>query len=267
MKKISSLIQCSFLSALFLLGTGRSDAVWITNFSSVTSGPGGSASGFWRDVAVSNTGVGVDSSFVVSLSTTGEVKSTTHLTQPSRIDESFPWRNLAAGESVILPGDTTPTLLPFAVPLPFSVGANGDFINVQTEGGASSVVTLSLGAQITNPMLSFSDIDVNTTLMFTSAFSVASGTSNLESGVAMQVSNDGTTAPPPFDEEAAGSLQFTGTFTQLQFTIINTGPSQDGDDRTGFVVSSLSEPVTIPEPGSCLFLTFAAGVLVLRRRK
>lgn len=71
-----------------------------------------------------------------------------------------------------------------------------------------------------------------------------------------------------FGEEAAGSIQFTGTFTQLQFTVNNAGPDpQDDDDRTGYVVTTDFAPVAVPEPSAALSLILGALACGLRRRK
>ncbi len=65
-----------------------------------------------------------------------------------------------------------------------------------------------------------------------------------------------------------GELQFTGIFTELQFTIINAGQDpQLDDDRTGFVVSSLFEPTIVPEPSSFLLVMLASGVCLFVRKK
>lgn len=257
--KISSLAL-----AAGIFSVHSADAVWITNFTSLTSGPGGSASGAWRDVTNTNTGDGVDTGFVVNLTTTGDVKATTDPTLPSRIDESFPWRDIAAFETVTLPDGTSLTT-PFAIDLPFATGTNGDFVNIETNGGSFSVVTFNFGARITNPMLSFSDIDVNTVMTFTDTFTVADSTSNLASSP-LTVSNNGTMAPIPFEEEAAGSLQFTGTFTQLQFIVANNA-TPGTEDRTGFVVSTDFIPEAIPEPSSALLMTLGGFAFLLRRKK
>lgn len=264
MKFPSSSKVPSIVSVVAVFSLCPAHAVWVTNFTSLTSGPSGSASGVWRDVTVDNTGAGVDSGFVATLTTTGDVKSLSDPTLPSRIDESFPWRDISAGETVTLPDGSSLTT-PIPIDLPFALGANGDFVNIETDGGATSTVTLNLGAQITNPMLSFSDIDRNTVLTFTNAFTVADSTSNLASS-ATTVSNNGTIVLAPFEEEAAGSLQFTGVFTQLQFTITNSS-SPGTEDRTGFVLSSENAPVPIPEPSSLLMVFSASFAFLLRRRK
>jgi len=97
-------------------------------------------------------------------------------------------------------------------------------------------------------------------------FTVSSSTSNL-AFTGMTVSNNGGDAGPPFDEEAAGSLQFNGVFTQLQFMIINSAPDASGnDDRRGFVITSVNAPVVIPEPSSGVLAVIGLGLFGRRRR-
>lgn len=242
MKNLPNIAPWAASVAVLAFSASSAQAVWITNFTTEPSST--TATGVWREVTVANTGAGTDSGFVVNLTTTGLIKPTTDPTQPSRIDESFPWRD-------------------FLGPSPFAAGVNGDFINIETDGGSTSTVTFNLGAQVTDPMLSFSDIDVDTVLTFTDSFTVADSTTNLAS-TATTVSNNGTDAGPPFDEEAAGSLQFTGTFTQLQFTITNNA-SPGTEDRTGFVITSANAPV--PEPATSAMLVLGSLVFLNRRRK
>lgn len=47
-------------------------------------------------------GVGGDRGFAVSLTADSEIKPRTHPSQPSRIAEEFPWRDIRAGDSVVL---------------------------------------------------------------------------------------------------------------------------------------------------------------------
>lgn len=252
------------LSGALTLSILPADAVWITNFNSLSSGPGGSASGVWRDVTVDNTGAGTDTGFVVNMTTTGDIKALSDPTRPSNISEGFAWRDIAAGET--FQGFTAP----IPVSLPFAPQVSGDFPNIETDGMASSLVTFNFGALITNPVLSFSDVDTQTTLQFGQSFSVLTSTGNLTNtgnniGSA-GVGNSGT-EQLIFGEESAGSIQFTGTFSQLQFTIVNAGPSPvDDDDRTGFVVSTDSVPVAIPEPSSVFLLALGGMGLLVRRR-
>ncbi|MBK1855157.1 PEP-CTERM sorting domain-containing protein [Verrucomicrobiaceae bacterium 5K15] len=252
-------------STLALLPIHSASAVWITNYTSLSPGMGGSASGVWREVMVDNTGAGFDTGFVVSLTTSGEVKSVADATHPSEINEGFPWRDLD-------PGDTyngLPVIAP--VSLPFYPQVNGDFANIETDGMASSIVTFNFGAQITNPVLSFSDVDIQSDLVFTNSFSILTGTGNLmQSGNILSNSGSGSSIADEaiFGEEAAGSIQFTGTFTQLQFTVNNAGPDpQDDDDRTGYVVTTEFAPVAVPEPSAALSLILGALACGLRRRK
>lgn len=249
--------------ALFL-ASGHAQAVWTTNFTSISPGVNGSASGVWREVTNPTSGAGTDSSFAVTLNAMngGNVMDEDGSALTSRTDESFPWRDLAAGESFVYEGSTIGPL-PFPVDLPFANGTSGDFINVETASGSSSMVVIEFGAMITDPMLSFSDIDIGTTLAFTDSFSVVAQTSNLASG-ANSVSNNMTDAGIPFDEEAAGSLQFSGTFSQLAFTITNNHPL-NAEDRTGFVVTTESEPMQIPEPGTTALVL--GGLLLVGRRR
>lgn len=258
---IASFAPLSLIISIALSGTG--EAVWTTNFQSVTSGVNGSAAGVWREVTNTQTGAGNDSAFVVSLTTNGDVKAVDGSDVTSRIDESFPWRDLSAGEVFDFEG-TTVGPLPFAVPLPFAAGINGDFINIETDALGVSVVTIGFGSIITDPMLSFTDIEVDSSLTFTNAFTVVSLTPNL-SNTGLVVGNNGIGAPAPFDDEAAGSLQFTGDFTELVFTVTNA--SMTMEDRTGYVVTSLLAPVAIPEPSSLTLLLGLGWLTLLRRRR
>ena len=262
MKKISTSYHFTLVAAMALLAMGRSDAIWITNFTSLTPGVGGSASGVWRDVTVDNTGAGVDTGFVVNLATTGEMSPAV---QPADITESFPWRNIETGE--MINGFTAL----FPVTLPFAPQVSGDFPNIETEGLATSVMTFNFGAVITNPVLSFSDLDVQTTLMFNQSFTVLTSTGNLSHTGnnlnSLGTGNSGTNALI-FDTEAAGSIQFTGDLTELTFSAVNTGPDPDiDDDRTGYVVTTGSVPVAIPEPSAGVLTAIGMGLLALRRRK
>lgn len=253
------------LTIAIALGThSLSHAVWITNYTSISSGVGGSATGVWRDVTVDNTGAGTDSGFVVSMTTTGNVKDTTDGSQPSFTDQSVPWRDVG-------PGDTYQgTPVPIPISLPFDPQVNGDFANIETKGNATSLVTFNLGALVTNPVLSFSDIDTQTTLMFNDSITMLTGTANLaQSG--NNISNDSTAHiglhGTLFGDEAAGSVQFNGTFTQLQFSIVNAGPDVDlDDDRTGFVVSTDTAPVAVPETSSALLGMIGFSMFIFRRR-
>lgn len=247
--------------ALFL-ACGHAQAVWITNFTSISPGVNGSASGVWREVTNPLSGAGSDSSFNVTLNAMngGDVKAEDGSALTSRTDESFPWRDLNAGESFVYEGDTIGPL-PIAVDLPFANGTNGDFINVETDSGSSSMIVIEFGALVRDPMLSFSDIDIGTTLAFTDSFSVVAQTSNL-ANAGNAVSNTMLPTTPPFDEEAAGSLQFSGSFSQLAFTITNNHP-QNAEDRTGFVVTTEFEP--IPEPGTTVLVL--GGLLLAGRRR
>lgn len=223
-------------------------APFVTNFDSVSPGPGGSASGFWREVTNPTTGAGVDSAFEVTLTTGGDVQDNDGSAVTSRIDETFPWRDLAAGESFVYEGSTIGPL-PFAIDLPFAAGTNGDFINIETPSPGTSEVVIQFGAMITDPMLSFTDIDIGTTISFTDTFVVADQTTNLTS-TGTSVGNSMIPTTPPFSEEAAGSLQFSGSFSQLSFTITNNHPL-NAEDRTGFVVSTMTEPVPLSGGSDC----------------
>ncbi|MGB6221486.1 PEP-CTERM sorting domain-containing protein [Haloferula sp.] len=238
---------------------GIANAAWTTNFESVTPGVGGSAAGVWREVTNPLTGAGSDTAFAVNLTTNGEVKAVDGSSLTSRIDESFPWRDLNAGEILDYEGSSIGPL-PFAVPLPFEAGVNGDFINIQTEAGGATVITFTFGATIKDPMLSFTDIEVNSTLTFSNAFSIVSSTPNL-SATGLVIGNNGFGATPPFNDEAAGSLQFTGNFTELEFTVNNSSSTME--DRTGYVVTTAFAPVPEPTPLALIGL----GCLAFLRRQ
>lgn len=249
------------LASLFaFLPLQTASAVWITNYTSLTPGVGGSASGVWREVTTANTGAGTDTGFIVNLTSTGEMKSLTDATHPSDINQQTPWRDIQPGE--MYNGFTTPIL----IPLPFFPQVNGDFANIETDGAASSVVTFDFGAQIKDPVLSFTDVDTQTTLEFGQSFTVLTSTSNL-THTGNNIGSDGSIVLG-FEEEAAGSIRFTGTFTQLQFTVNNSGPDpQLDDDRTGYVVTTNFAPEAVPEPSTLLSVLAGALFFTFRRKK
>lgn len=244
------------------------------------SAVGATATGEWSDITNpsdgSGNGLGLFASMSVSGGTLLDVDTSS---TPSRIAEEFPWRDVAAGETVVLP-DGTVQVAPISMPLPFAAGTSGDFINVETNADSTSTVTINFGANVTNPLLSFSDIDLETTLIFTDAFSIASGTGNLQQS-GMTVFNTGLAASTGqgldpfqalaydaiFDGEAAGSLQFSGVFQELIFQI-NNGPDASGEDRTGFIVTTLETPTAVPEPSNwSLLLGLIVVCMVITKRE
>lgn len=210
-------------SVVIPLGTGLAAAdVHVSNFTSINGSVG--ASGVWRNQTTLT-----DLAVPVSITQTGGlVKPVDHPTQPSRIDGSFPWQD-----------NPFPPFTNF-----FEPNFDGDFINIEVAGAATASVTIDFNAQVTDPILSFSDVDTQTAMVFAQPFTVIAQSGNI---LASPTSITSTGAVVfVFNEQAAGSIRFSGTFTGLTFTIVNNGPDPViDDDRIGFVVATLSAPVAV----------------------
>ena len=160
----------------------------------------------------------------------------------SVVDDSFPWLSLASQNP------------PLGTINAFSPNFTGDYINIETQQGDTTTITLDFGAMVTDPIISFTDVENRSTITFTDEFAVLASTSNLESTTTTLSSNASVASGDPlqiFGKEAAGSIQFTGTFSQIVFTVIVGPPTAEdpdvgGDDRTGYVVSTFFEPMTLP---------------------
>jgi hypothetical protein len=208
--------------------------LYVTNFTSQVSPSG--ASGVWKNQTTST-----DLSIPISISQEGGMAIADGSgSTSSKVDDSFPWQALplfAGGANA------------------FSPNFDGDYINIETQQGDTTTVTLDFGATVTDPVISFTDVEDRTTITFTDTFSipVEAGTSNLVA-TGTTISSTGLEAAMDsfglFDTEAAGSIKFPGTFTKIVFTV-SVGPPTAVDpgvgtnDRTGYVVSTMTEPVPL----------------------
>jgi hypothetical protein len=212
------------VAAAFLPPIAAAD-LFITDFTALNGTVG--AVGTWQNVDThADTGVAV-----TLTQTGGVVRPADGSSRQSVIDGTFPWQDI-------------PAFPPF-VPAPidaFNPNYDGDFINIEVKGAASSVVTIAFGGEVIDPVLNFTDIDTQTVIQFQKPFTVTGGTANL-SVSGMAVGSNGQDVGVPFRRQSAGSLRFAGTHTQLVFTIVNSGPDPDvHDDRIGFSVSTTTAP-------------------------
>lgn len=215
--------------------------VYVTDFVALNGAIG--AAGAWRN-ATTNT---VFPSTFVSLSQIGGVvKPVDGGSQTSVINNSFQWADIPA----------IPPIIPFPIDV-FNPNYLGDFINVELKGGAVAIVIINFNAFVSDPVLNFTDTDVQTALVFNAPFTVVGKTSNLIA-TATTVRTSGTNIGPPFDVECAGSLKFSGVHTRLVIGIYNAGTDPDRqDDRTGFSVSTetLPVPLDVLNPTLAIFTT------------
>ncbi len=202
------------LPLAFLIPAFAAADVWITNFETPTAG-------VWKN-STTATDLTIPVAFTFSNATIAEETVTT---------DDFPWIDLFYDL--------------------FNPNYDGDYIALLVKGGSTATVTISFGTDIVNPVLHFTDTDDQTTLVFSTATPTkVGGAPNLQI-TGNSVRTDGTSANPfdPTDVETVGSLQFTGTFSELAFTIVNTGADPDiDDDVTGFSVSTTTEPVSVSTP-------------------
>ena len=204
--------------------------LFVSNFTTLNGASG--ASGVWR-----NQTTATDLAIPVQVSQTGgTVRPADGSSTQSRIDNSFPWQPLP-----IFVGGANP----------FSPNFDGDYINIQTQAGTTSTITLEFNALITNPVISLTDVEYRTTLSFPSAFTVLASTSNLSATATTLTSNRTIAANDSFGvfgDEAACSIRFTGTFERIVFTVqVAVGDAGVGNnDRTGYVVSTMTAPVATP---------------------
>ena len=223
------LIPSTHMKPCLLLGLGVSlfpsallADLFVSNFTAINGTAG--ASGVWR-----NQTTATNLAIPVSLGQTGgTVKPVDHPTQPSRIDDSFPWSDVP----------------PF-FPNLFEPNFDGDFINIEVIGGQTATVTLNFNAQITNPSISFSDVDVDTDLTFPPTFTITAQSGNL-------ARNGNTVAPTGasvigLGTRGVGSIQFSGIYSQIVFTFAYGGLPTNAD-RTGFVAATTTPPGAAPPP-------------------
>lgn len=253
------------LPSIFLLvgvaGNLHAD-LYVSNFTAINGSS--SAAGVWRNDTTST-----DLSLPVSLSQTGgaiqpaDGSSTQSIINPTGTEIYNLWEDV-------------PELFPILAGIDvFDPNFVGDYINIETQEGATTTVTIDLGGLVTNPIISLTDVEYRTTLTFPAAISVRAGTSNLDV-VGATLSSDGTTAAgePPFPneifgEEAAGSIQLSGTYSTIVFTVaVALGDASVGsNDRTGYVIATETEPQPLPSapelqismPGSQIVLMWNVG--------
>lgn len=221
----------------FLLPVAVQADLFITNFDTINAPA--SASGVWKNYTT-----GTDLTIPVSLTQAGgEVQPADGSDTSSTIDDDFLWRDV-------------PSFPPFIAGIDcFNPNYDGDYINVEVLGGGTCVVTIHFNAQVVDPVLNFTDVDLQTTMVFTDPFTIVGQSGNITPSTT-SIHPNGTDVGTPFDEECAGSLHFSGTFTQLTFTINNAGfDPEDDDDRTGFSVSTTTEPIPLAGPADPLFIS------------
>ncbi len=211
---------------LFVAAVPLHADLFVTNFTALNGAAG--ATGVWRNLTTAT-----DLVIPVTFSQSGgAVKPNDGSSTQSRIDNSFPWQPLP----------------PFAGGAnPFSPNFDGDYVNVETAESGTSTITLEFNATITNPVISFTDIEPRSTMTFTIPFTVIASTSNLSATTTTLTSNGSAAANDNlglFGEEAAGSIKFTGTFDRIVFTVrVLPAFGFGANDRTGYVVSTMSAPV------------------------
>jgi hypothetical protein len=229
---------------LVFLAAPAQAALFITNFTALDGTSG--ASGVWR-----NNDTATDTAIPVTLTQTGgEVRpeGAAGGSTPSTIDDSFPWQD--------------PPVPPAPAPGNwFEPNFSGDHINIAVNPGNTSNVMINFTQPVVDPVLSFSDVDTQTMLVFTDPFTVIGEAPNLVSTPTSVTTSGGFVIG--IEQETLGSLKFSGTYSSLAFQIVNDPQAQvPGVDRTGFVVST---EMIIPEPSVGLLL--AGGLLMLRRRR
>ena len=225
-------------SAAWMVFTAPARAdLYITDFSALNGTLG--AAGGWRN---STTASAVPSTFVSLAQIGGTVKPADASSQRSVVDNSFQWADIPAFPPI--------TFFPIDA---FNPNYTGDYINIELKGGDIAIVVINFNALVAEPVLNFTDVDLQTTMIFNKAFTVVGGTSNL-SATSTTVRTNGANIGPPFEMECAGSLKFSGVHSQLVFGIHNAGPDPEiYDDRTGFSVST----TTLPVPLEVLFPSLA----------
>ena len=207
--------------------------LYVSDFTALNGTSG--ATGVWKN---STTGSSLGISLGIS-QLGGMVKPADGSGTASVVDDSFPWQAL------------TP---PLGTINAFSPNFTGDYINIETEQGDTTTITLDFGAMVTDPIISFTDVENRSTITFTDEFAILASTSNLQPSTTTLSSDASVDAGDPFQifgKEAAGSIQFSGTFSEIVFTVFVGPPTAEdpdvgGDDRTGYVVSTFFEPMALP---------------------
>lgn len=154
--------------------------------------------------------------------------------------------------------------------------ASDDRVGFSQVPGAAAVVTIAFSSPMTDLIfhvanLDFSALDFSPTIGLTGV-TLLSGNGGAGDGIAVggptvfdmaPATADGTpiTSPPPTTgtRSAYGSVLLSGTYTSLNFSIFQPGPS--GIDNVNFTLS-------VPEPGRTTLAAMALmGMLVRRRRR
>ena len=225
----------------FLVGSASAD-LFVTNFSGATSGV---ASGVWRnDTSATNLAIPV-----TLTQSGGSIRPQDGSSTESKFDDSFPWQDFP-GLGPIPPMDL------------FNPNFDGDFVNILVDGGATVTVTIAFNAEVTDPALLFTDVDTQTTLVFTDPFTISGSSGNMSKS-GNTVTTNGTPVPL-LDEETFGSLQFSGTFTELTFSIVNDGSDPVNDlDRTGFCLATESALVPVSASMPMLWVDVSSNNVTL----
>lgn len=224
--------------------------LYVTNFTAINGTSG--ASGVWRNHTTSTD----LPAFPVALTQLGGA------VQPADGSDTG---SIIASETITDPfypfwQDIPPILAPPSGVNIFEPNFIGDYINIETAELTTTTVTIDFGAMITDPAISFSDIEDRTTLSFPAAFSITGNSGNLSQS-ANTVTSDGTFVPV-VDDEGAGSLQFTGTFESITFDVIvadDLGDPSNTEDRTGYVVSTTTEPQPLASGATPVLAIWRSG--------
>lgn len=223
---------------------GLADDLWVSDFSSLSDSE---AAGAWYSLADFGT-----TPFEVRLRQHGgSIRPMDGSATQSTIVDSYGWNDSVAPAGY---ANFDPTFI-------------GDFINVETAEDNTTTVVLEFGAEITNPILYFSELEYRTTLRFTDPFNVRESSENLAREGLTLTSSHALSLRYFARREAAGSIEFPGTFSRLTFTIeVEPG---DGvrdvggpSDLVGFAVATENEPVEIP-PVPVLEIEVSGDVLTL----
>lgn len=240
-----------FSAAWMMIATPAQADLYITDFTALNGSF--SAVGVWRN---STTSTSIPSTFVSLAQIGGIIKPLNAGDQRSIVDNTAQWFDIPS----------FPPFVPFPIDA-FNPNYTGDFINVELKGGDTSIVIINFNALVTDPVLNFTDVDIQTTLLFNKAFTVVGGTSNL-SATPTSVRTTGTNIGAPFEMECAGSLRFPGVHDRIIIGIRNVGPDpEDYDDRTGFSVATNSIPVPITAllPSMEIHMTTTQILLTFRK--
>lgn len=158
----------------------------------------------------------------------------------SRVDDSFPWLSLASQNP------------PLGTINAFSPNFTGDYINIETEQGDTTTITLDFGAMITDPIISFTDVENSSTITFTDEFAVLASTSNLEFTTTTLSSDASVDADDPVDP--TGLLDLWRY--RLSIPVWSThGPARCPiTDPLGFSAGLFPPPEPVPQSRRLTFL-------------